>query len=357
MEILKSVLISILCVISCTQLAAQTGEQQHILVLKSGDTVTVKLLTSDDNSITIQNVKTGRKSRIAKSNIVSFEPLATPISSNKPPTKSKKERQNPADDDEYARIITKSNDTLIAKIVARDNVQMTVFNLKTLKNERIAVQDIVSIERAEIDRTTLPKDNINPSTSMQNIYAFSTRNIITPSAFPLKKGEGYYHNIGIFYNNFHYGITDNLSLGAGLVLLPISNFKLPIGAHLKYAGKVSDKWHMGVSLVIAKVPGDANAFATGGMGVATFGDRHRNLSFGFGMIHFDDTLIPFFNVSGQTQISGSLFFIGDLNIVIVDDNIIPLPIPGLRIKFKSTALDVSFGGIGFMAQFGNKNNG
>jgi hypothetical protein len=35
----------------------------------------------------------------------------------------------------------------------------------------------------------------------------------------MNKGEGYYHNFMVFINQATYGVTDNISIGGGLVPL------------------------------------------------------------------------------------------------------------------------------------------
>ena len=47
----------------------------------------------------------------------------------------------------------------------------------------------------------------------------STRYFWAPNGYGLNKGEAYYQNIWIFYNQFSWGITNNFSMSAGTIPL------------------------------------------------------------------------------------------------------------------------------------------
>jgi hypothetical protein len=394
MTTLKRIILSSIFLIISHLVFAQEGGKQYQLVLKSNDTLTVNLTDTDETSITVFNIKTGRKARISKQSIVSFQPLDKVgkrlIKENEPieqieklQKEFKKEvivvKDNDDEDTEYARVITKNNDTVVVKIVSRDKVNLTVYNLKTQQNSRIALGDISSIERVEKEKSIIKKvvgkDIITVPTDGK-YYRYSTRNNATPTAFPLKAGEGYFHNMWIFYNNVHVGITDHLSIGLGVFIFPgvFGDEGLPIGGHLKYAGKVADKWHLGVDVLVANFPGSGSPRTTL-MGVATYGDRRNNLSLGVGILRYKNFFttekIPYITVAGQVQMMDNFFFVGDMGLGTNVDgrNEIGLIInPGVRFKFKKMSLDVSFarlGGdgdglfipipiIGFTANFGKK---
>jgi hypothetical protein len=288
-------------------------------------------------------------------------------------------RDNDDEDTEYARVITKSNDTLVVKIVSRDKVNLTVYNLKTRQNSRIALNDIATIERVEKEKLVIKKvvDNeVITVPTNSKYYRYSTRNNATPTAFPLKAGEGYYHNMWIFYNNVHVGITDHLSAGLGIFILPglFNDNGLPIGGHLKYAGRIADKWHLGVDVLAANFPSGNQGLRSTLMGVATYGDRRNNLSFSLGILHyktfFKTENTPYLTVAGQVQMMDNFFFVGDMSLGFGANGVGLIVNPGVRFKFKSVSLDVSFvrlgsnggGGslilplpiIGFTANFGKK---
>lgn len=49
---------------------------------------------------------------------------------------------------------------------------------------------------------------------------FAYRNIISPTAFSLRKGEAVWQNTFLFFNDIHVGINDRLSVGFGTVTIP-----------------------------------------------------------------------------------------------------------------------------------------
>ena len=401
MTTLKRILFASICLITSHLAYAQEGGKQYQLVLKSNDTLTVNLVDTDETSVTVFNIKTGRKARISKKSIVSFQPLdvvgkPTDAAQKTPEeiTKLQKDleksaqkeaekevivvKDNDDEDTEYARVITKNNDTLVVKIVSRDKVNLTVYDLKTRQNRRIALSDITSIERVEKEKSAIVKESekeITTTPTNSKYYRYSTRNNATPTAFPLKAGEGYYHNMWIFYNNVHYGLTDHLSAGFGLFILPglFNNDGIPIGGHIKYAGQVADKWHLGIDVLAANFPFNNRSLRTTLMGVATYGDRRNNLSLGLGVLRyktfFRTERIPYVTLAGQVQIADNFFFVGDAGVALgANDDLGLILNPGVRFKFKRMSLDVSFARlgsdgdgivfpipiIGFTASFGKK---
>ena len=52
-------------------------------------------------------------------------------------------------------------------------------------------------------------------------YHNSTRYLLSPSGYSLKKGQAYYENVWIFWNSFAYGVSDNVTLSASTELVSI----------------------------------------------------------------------------------------------------------------------------------------
>lgn len=81
----------------------------------------------------------------------------------------------------------------------------------------------------------------------------TTRLLISPTARPLEKGEGYYQNIYVFISGLSYGITNNLSITGGISMIPgigITNQLYFIGG--RYGGAVKDNHYLsGGALVVS----------------------------------------------------------------------------------------------------------
>ncbi len=379
MTTLKRILFASICLITSHLAYAQEGGKQYQLVLKSNDTLTVNLVDTDETSVTVFNIKTGRKARISKKSIISFKPIDTvekPVNNaekrSEEITKLQKDfekgtekdviivKDNEDEDTEYARVITKSNDTLVVKIVSRNKDYFTVYNLKTAQNSRIAMNDISGIERVEKEKTTIKKKTYHGIVDVpidSYYYRHSTRNNVTPSALPLKTGEGYYQNIWAVYNNIHFGITDELSAGVGMVIFPglFEDIGLPLEGHIKYAGQVANKWHLGIDVLALHFPKGSKKSRTAFMGVTTYGDRRNNLSLGFGVQSLKSSYrsesMPYMTAASQIQIVDDFFFVGDAGWGFGSDNSGLILSLGVRFKFKSMSADVFF-----MNTDGNENS-
>lgn len=95
----------------------------------------------------------------------------------------------------------------------------------------------------------------NPNTS---------RLFFSPTARPLNKGDGYYQNIYVFFNNFAYAVTDNIALTAGFSLVPgvrLGNQLYLISG--KFGYEVSENNYIGAGVGAASVDGFDNGLVLG----------------------------------------------------------------------------------------------
>lgn len=147
-----------------------------------------------------------------------------------------------------------------------------------------------------------------------------SRYLFAPSAIPLKKGEGYYQNIYILMNGVHYGITDNFSIGGGVVG--------PVGLYgtMKYGHQVGKNVHVAAGgMVVTTMMGIG--FGVGcGFGSVTFGDRWTNatVTAGYGAVMVDGgweaTKRPILNLSGMIRVSNNFSFITENYFIPMRDN-------------------------------------
>ncbi|HMW39551.1 MAG: hypothetical protein K1X68_00480 [Saprospiraceae bacterium] len=138
----------------------------------------------------------------------------------------------------------------------------------------------------------------------------SSRYFFAPSGYGLRKGEGYYTNAWIFFNQLSYGFTNWLTLGAGCVptflfgarefipywVTPKLNFDLKNG-----------KGAIGLGTIYLNVTGlDEGSNGVGLVyGSYTLGSREKQLTFGAGLGYsggsFSST--PAFSLSGLRRTS------------------------------------------------------
>ena len=99
-----------------------------------------------------------------------------------------------------------SGTTYVGTIIERSDREITILTDANTKIQILLVniQDIRAIPKSQIHNGEYWFPNPN-----------ETRYLYAPSAFNLKKGEGYYQNTYLFINTFNYGITDNFSMGIG----------------------------------------------------------------------------------------------------------------------------------------------
>lgn len=167
----------------------------------------------------------------------------------------------------------------------------------------------------ELDKNAYPVD-----------YHNSTHYLVNPSAFSLKKGQSYYENIGVFFNSYSVGITDNFSISGGLELIsPLFDkrapslyfspkFSLPFG---EKAGGVS----VGSTLLVAFDGGDPITIGVVQASL-TLGSRNNNFTVGSGIGYsFDngitDEVLPFY-LSGMWRLSKKISLITDNFIIVYD---------------------------------------
>ena len=161
----------------------------------------------------------------------------------------------------------------------------------------------------DLGRLTVQKANIRRLqllTATQALHGWEpvgngTRIFFAPTARPLRKGEGYVQNIDIFLLGANYGITDNISFGVLVPVLPgvgLSVFALTP----KVSFQVQDKLHVGGGILYAS---DFRSGGGVGYGVATYGSADNNvtLGLGYGFASGDISSSPVVVVGGATRIS------------------------------------------------------
>lgn len=107
----------------------------------------------------------------------------------------------------------------------------------------------------------------------------STRLFFAPSAQMLKRGEGYFSDYELFFPGVAYGVTDNVSIGGGVSILPAGVEDQAYYVTPKIGFSPSDEVHLAAGVLFAGTRG-----GTGGVyyGVGTFGDDNASVTLGGG---------------------------------------------------------------------------
>lgn len=165
----------------------------------------------------------------------------------------------------YYNITLNDGNKLYGQIIKR-NKNTLDFRTENLGKLSIPVQNIKKIQK--IEKTNFVKGEYrfpNPNT---------TRYLFSPTAIPLKKGEGYYQNADIIVNSANYGLTDNFTIGGG-VILPVVAFVTP-----KIGFKVAKKLYLGAGAIVGVIPGPSLIGIA--YGITTYGSIEHNITLGAG---------------------------------------------------------------------------
>jgi hypothetical protein len=236
----------------------------------------------------------------------------------------------------------------------------------TFVGKQIALTDThIIIETESLGKMNLPRENVKifkvinkpiRSTSGQYWYENpnATRNVITPTGYSLRKGEGYYQNLMLFYNQVSYGFTDRLTIGAGietLSLLGRESNENSLGYTItpKFSFPIhEEKLNIGVGALLINFPfrNDDQLLDLATLyGVSTFGSRDRNFSLGvgFGVVDGEFSSRPTVTISGNFRISERFALTSENWILPNSDGIIILSFGG-RIIGNNITWDISFFG-------------
>ncbi|MGB3777331.1 MAG: hypothetical protein WA960_03160 [Tunicatimonas sp.] len=185
----------------------------------------------------------------------------------------------------YGEIITQSQEVMRLETESLGVINLAVENIKNVR---------------EVRPEELRDDNVWPSNAQ------ATRYFIAPNAYGLRKGEAYYQNGLIFFNQASIGITDNFSMGLGMVpLFLFAGAPTPVWITPKFSVPViEDKLNLGGGALIGTVIGeDVGAFGLA-YGVVTVGDRNTNLNLGVGYGFADGEWgdLPLLHIGGMKRI-------------------------------------------------------
>jgi hypothetical protein len=173
------------------------------------------------------------------------------------------------------RVEMNDGNEFIGHIVTQDTYNLT---LKTDKLGELTFnkKDVVKI-------TPINRDNIK-----KGEYWFenpqSARYLWSPDGYGLKKGEGYYQNIWVLFNQVSYGVTNYFTIGAGV--LPVFLFgggATPVWITPKFSiPVVKDKFNVGAGALVGTVLGESGTGFGLLYGLTTAGSRDMNISLGIG---------------------------------------------------------------------------
>jgi hypothetical protein len=242
--------------------------------------------------------------------------------------------QTQRDTTKLYRIETKDGNEYVGKIVSEDSqsVRFKTENLGELTIRFDVITKITEVNPSQLKQGELWLDNPQ-----------ATRYFWSPNGYGLKAGEAYYQNVWVLFNQVSVGISDNISIGAGLVpLFLFAGAPTPVWITPKFSiPVVKDKFNIGAGGLLATVIGEEDTSFGILYGITTFGNRDRNLSIGLGYGYAGDDLAtaPTVTVSSMIRTSRRGYFLTE-NYFIggSEENLVMLSFGGRRI-IKRAGLD------------------
>ena len=232
------------------------------------------------------------------------------------------------------RVETVDGNEYIGTLVSQDadNIVLKTEQLGNITLRKINIKKMAPIEGDQMKDGVLWFDNPQ-----------ATRYFWQPNGYGLKKGEGYYQNVWIFFNQFSYGVTDNFSIGAGIVpLFLFAGASTPVWINPKFSiPVVKDKFNVGLGGMLGTVIGESNAGFGFVYGTSTVGNKNSNMSLGlgYGYAGGDWANAPLISLSGMWR-TGQRGYLLTENFYLstVDGDVLLLSFGGRRL-IKNAGLD------------------
>ena len=243
--------------------------------------------------------------------------------------------QNNLDSTLKYRIETLNGNEYIGKILSQDSAKIY-----------FSIQDLgaISISRAEIKKMEV----FDTQRLKNGKYWFenpqSSRYFWAPNGYGLKSGEAYFQNVWVFYNQASVGVTDNFSIGAGMIpLFLFAGTSTPVWVVPKVSiPLVKDRVNLGIGAIAGTVLGVSQSGFGIVYGVSTFGSHDNNASFGlgYGFAGGNWAKKPLINISGMARVSSGTYLITENYIISFSDNFLTLiSIGGRSIVKRSVGID------------------
>jgi len=211
----------------------------------------------------------------------------------------------------------------------------------------------VVLQTESLGTITIGRENIKemesvlPVKMVEGKYWFdnpqATRYFYSPNGYGLKAGEGYYQNIWVLFNSFAVGVTDYISIGAGVIpLFLFAGESTPMWITPKFSIPLKkDAFNIGGGALLGAVLGEDDAGFGILYGLATLGSRDNNVTFGmgYGYAGGDWAKSPMFNFNGMFRTGARGYFITENYYISGEETNVMLISLGGRQIIKKAGLD------------------
>jgi hypothetical protein len=242
--------------------------------------------------------------------------------------------QTDTDTTQLWQIELQNENTYIGKIISRDS-ETIVFDSQELGIINIQVKNIKSMKEIQVSQIR------------EGGYWFenpqSTRYFWAPTGYGLRKGEGYYQNVWVFFNQFSVGLSDNTSVGVGFVpLFLFGGGPTPVWITPKVSIPIHDRFNVGAGALLGGILGEDTGGPFGiAYGTATFGTRDQNLSLGlgYGFAGGEWANVPTVNISAMIRTGKRGYFLTENYLIDTGDDLLVLLMAGGRTVWSKVSLD------------------
>ncbi|WP_223653347.1 hypothetical protein [Hymenobacter psoromatis] len=184
-----------------------------------------------------------------------------------------------------------------AEVIGHPEVIGQVYSVETVGGTQFsgtlqASTDLtLTFETRELGLVTVQRTNLRQLMSQTpeqarrgfDYVGNGTRMFLAPTARGLHEGEGYVQAIDVFLLGVNYGLTDNISLGLLVPVIPFVGVPA-LALTPKLSVPVSDKLHVGAGVLFGFATGIAGGSGSAGVGygMATYGSADTNVTLGLG---------------------------------------------------------------------------
>jgi hypothetical protein len=223
------------------------------------------------------------------------------------------------------QIITRDGNEFIGTIIEQDaqKIIMQTEALGVITIQKLNIKNIKLIDGGKVRDGAYWEDHMQ-----------STRHFWSPNGYGLKKGEAYYQNVWIFFNQISVGVTDNILLGGGMIpAFLIAGSPTPVWFTPKVSFPlVKNKINVGGGGLFATVLGEPDTNFGIVYGTTTFGPRDKNVTLGVGYGYGNSTWAtqPTFTLSYISRVGRKGYFISENYLINIDGDYLFLGMIGGR---------------------------
>ncbi|TAH20764.1 MAG: hypothetical protein EAZ08_05120 [Cytophagales bacterium] len=210
-----------------------------------------------------------------------------------------------SDSTTFWRIVTADENEYIGQILSVDSIKMR------LKTQKIGV---ITLQTREIRKITKIENPILIDGEVREENNQVMRYFLFSNGYAVRKGETYYQNIWVLFNQITMGLGDHINLSIGTMpLFFFGGTPSPVWANLKASFPIKkDKLSIGGGVLAGSVVGAESGLIGLGYGNITIGSRSKNLTFGVGYgfsSRSGSSTLPLFSLSGMVQIGKRSYLI------------------------------------------------